>query len=299
MTESRLFRIVYVLLERDNVTAKELAEQFEVSVRTIYRDVDRLSSAGIPIYTMQGRDGGIRLTEDFVLNSSLLNQSEKEQLLVALQGLGVTGLLHENELLTKLSALFKLNQPNWIEVDFTSWSNGKKYEELFQNLKNAIISKQVISFSYVSNKEECTQRQVKPVRLLFKGQSWYLHGFCLVRNDFRYFKLSRISQLKLLPQRFADNFDNVSLEKEARLEEIVRVKLKFNKKAAFRVYDELDCPVKEDEQGNLYAEIEIPNDYSLYCYILSFGDNVEVLEPTKIRMQVTEMIERMAQKYKN
>ena len=161
MTESRLFRIVYVLLERDNVTAKELAEQFEVSVRTIYRDVDRLSSAGIPIYTMQGRDGGIRLTEDFVLNSSLLNQSEKEQLLVALQGLGVTGLLHENELLTKLSALFKLNQP--------SWSNSKKYEELFQNLKNAIISKQVISFSYVSNKEECTQRQVKPVRLLFKG----------------------------------------------------------------------------------------------------------------------------------
>ena len=299
MTESRLFRIVYVLLERDNVTAKELAEQFEVSVRTIYRDVDRLSSAGIPIYTMQGRDGGIRLTEDFVLNSSLLNQSEKEQLLVALQGLGVTGLLHENELLTKLSALFKLNQPNWIEVDFTSWSNSKKYEELFQNLKNAIISKQVISFSYVSNKEEFTQRQVKPVRLLFKGQSWYLHAFCLVRNDFRYFKLSRISQLKLLLQHFVDNFDNVSLEKEARLEEVVRVKLKFNKKVAFRVYDELDCPVKEDEQGNLYVEIEIPNDYSLYCYILSFGDNVEVLEPTKIRVQITEMIERMAQKYKN
>ena len=299
MTESRLFRIVYVLLERDNVTAKELAEQFEVSVRTIYRDVDRLSSAGIPIYTTQGRDGGIRLTEDFVLNSSLLNQSEKEQLLVALQGLGVTGLLHENELLTKLSALFKLNQPNWIEVDFTSWSNSKKYEELFQNLKNAIISKQVISFSYVSNKEEFTQRQVKPVRLLFKGQSWYLHAFCLVRNDFRYFKLSRISQLKLLLQHFVDNFDNVSLEKEARLEEVVRVKLKFNKKVAFRVYDELDCPVKEDEQGNLYVEIEIPNDYSLYCYILSFGDNVEVLEPTKIRVQITEMIERMAQKYKN
>ncbi len=299
MTESRLFRIVYVLLERDNVTARELAEQFEVSVRTIYRDVDRLSSAGIPIYTTQGRDGGIRLTEDFVLNSSLLNQSEKEQLLVALQGLGVTGLLHENELLTKLSALFKLNQPNWIEVDFTSWSNSKKYEELFQNLKNAIISKQVISFSYVSNKEEFTQRQVKPVRLLFKGQSWYLHAFCLVRNDFRYFKLSRISQLKLLLQHFVDNFDNVSLEKEARLEEVVRVKLKFNKKVAFRVYDELDCPVKEDEQGNLYVEIEIPNDYSLYCYILSFGDNVEVLEPTKIRVQITEMIERMAQKYKN
>lgn len=229
----------------------------------------------------------------------MLNQSEKEQLLVALQGLGVTGLLHENELLTKLSALFKLNQPNWIEVDFTSWSNSKKYEELFQNLKNAIISKQVISFSYVSNNEEFTQRQVKPVRLFFKGQSWYLHAFCLVRNDFRYFKLSRISQLKLLPQHFADNFDNVSLEKEARLEEVVRVKLKFNKKVAFRVYDELDCPVKEDEQGNLYAEIEIPNDYSLYCYILSFGDNVEVLEPTKIRVQITEMIERMAQKYKN
>lgn len=229
----------------------------------------------------------------------MLNQSEKEQLLVALQGLGVTGLLHENELLTKLSALFKLNQPNWIEVDFTSWSNSKKYEELFQNLKNAIISKQVISFSYVSNKEEFTQRQVKPVRLLFKGQSWYLYAFCLVRNDFRYFKLSRISQLKLLPQHFADNFDNVSLEKEARLEEVVRVKLKFNKKVAFRVYDELDCPVKEDEQGNLYVDIEIPNDYSLYCYILSFGDNVEVLEPTKIRVQITEMIERMAQKYKN
>ena len=89
------------------------------------------------------------------------------------------------------------------------------------------------------------------------------------------------------------------LKKEMEYEETVFVNVKFDRKMAFRVYDELDCPVKEDEQGNLYVDIEIPNDYSLYCYILSFGDNVEVLEPTKIRVQITEMIERMAQKYKN
>lgn len=107
MQNNRLFRILYYILERGKVTATELAEKFEVSVRTIYRDVDSLSSVGIPIYTTQGKGGGIEIAEDYVLRKSLLTAEEKEQIMAALQGLNSTSQLYQSDLLTKLSALFK------------------------------------------------------------------------------------------------------------------------------------------------------------------------------------------------
>ena len=116
MKDSRLFRILYYVLERGKATASELADKFEVSVRTIYRDIDSISAAGIPIYTTQGRGGGIRLAEDFVLNKSLLSKAEREQIMVALNGMNEVNSLHESELLTKLSALFKIKNTNWIEI---------------------------------------------------------------------------------------------------------------------------------------------------------------------------------------
>ncbi len=118
MQNNRLFRILYYILERGKVTATELAEKFEVSIRTIYRDVDSLSSAGIPIYTMQGKGGGIEIAKDYVLRKSLLTAEEKEQIMTALQGLDSTSQLYQSDLLTKLSALFQIKNPNWIEIDF-------------------------------------------------------------------------------------------------------------------------------------------------------------------------------------
>ena len=297
MKDNRLFRILYYILEKGKVTANELADKFEVSVRTIYRDIDSISSAGIPIYALQGKGGGIEIAEDFVLSKSLLSENEKQQIMSALQGLDNTTIQRENELLTKLSALFKMKNTSWIEVDFNNWQNNKMYEKTFDDIKSAILSKNIISFTYFSSNEKETDRSVKPVRLLFKSQDWYLYALCLLRNDFRYFKLSRIKNLEIHTEKFDDNFEDVILKKETPHENTVNIKVKFDRKVAFRVYDELNGEITEDNDGNLYTEIEIPNDYNLYNYIFSFGDEAEVLEPEEVRMQIKKMINKMAEKY--
>ena len=297
MKDNRLFRILYYILEKGKVTANELADKFEVSVRTIYRDIDSISSAGIPIYALQGKGGGIEIAEDFVLSKSLLSENEKQQIMSALQGLDNTTIQRENELLTKLSALFKMKNTSWIEVDFNNWQNNKMYEKTFDDIKSAILSKNIISFTYFSGNEKETDRSVKPVRLLFKSQDWYLYALCLLRNDFRYFKLSRIKNLEIHTEKFDDSFENVILKKEMPHENTVNIKVKFDRKVAFRVYDEINGEITEDNDGNLYSEIEIPNDYNLYNYIFSFGDEAEVLEPEEVRMQIKKMINKMAEKY--
>ena len=215
----------------------------------------------------------------------------------ALQGLDNTTKQSENELLTKLSALFKMKNTSWIEVDFNNWQNNKLYEKTFDDIKSAILSKNIISFTYFSSNEEETSRSVKPVRLLFKSQDWYLYALCLLRNDFRYFKLSRIKNLDIHTEKFDDSFEDILLKKEMPHENTVNIKVKFNRKVAFRVYDELNGEITEDNDGNLYTEIQIPNNHNLYNYIFSFGDGAEVLEPKEIRRQIKEMINKMAEKY--
>lgn len=186
--------------------------------------------------------------------------------------------------------------PNHEAIDFYH-----RYVEdikLFHEIKSAILSKHLLEFSYFSSSEEETDRQVKPVRLLFKGLDWYLYAFCLLRNDFRYFKLSRMKNPETLPITFDDDFENVIPEKERKYENTVRIKVRLDRKAAFRVFDEVSGEIEEDEHGNMYVEIELPNDYNLYSYLFSFGDSVEILEPTEIRRQMKEIINNIAQKYK-
>lgn len=296
MKDNRLFRILYYILEKEKVTANELADKFEVSVRTIYRDIDSISSVGVPIFTTQGKGGGIKIDNEYILNKSLFDTNEKEQIIAALQGLEKTNEAYKSELITKLSTLFKIKNSNWIEIDFTSWRSNNTYQDLFNALKTAIINKNIISFSYNSSKGEKINRKVKPIRLLFKEQDWYLYGFCLLRNDFRYFKLSRMKDLKVLAMNYEDNFENIVLKREIKYENTVNIKLKFNKSVTFRVYDEFKA-IEEDEKGNLYVEIKIPNNYKLYNYIFSFGANVEILEPEEIRNQFKNMINKIAKKY--
>ena len=123
MQESRLFKIVYYLLDKGQATAPELAKKLEVSVRTIYRDIDSLSAAGIPIYTEAGRTGGIRLMNDFVLNKAILSEKEKQEILTALQSINATLNTSNSQTLQKLSALFHQDSENWLEVDFSRWGN--------------------------------------------------------------------------------------------------------------------------------------------------------------------------------
>lgn len=298
MRESRLFRIVYYLLQNGKATAPELAQKFEVSIRTIYRDIDSISSAGIPVYATQGKGGGISILNDYTLDKSLFSEQEQEQMLTALQGMVATTEENSNELLTKLSGLFQINSTNWIEVDFSDWAHRTPQQDTFNIIKEAIFQKRVISFCYFSGKGNKEKRNVRPIRLVFKSKSWYLYSFCLLRNDYRFFKLTRIKELEMLSETFTQDFTPTKIEKQIQVENTVAVKLKFARQAAFRVYDEFTDSITEDSQGNLYVQIDLPDNEVLYSYVMSFSDSVEIIEPQSIREQMKKRLQKMQEKYR-
>ena len=298
MEQSRLFKIVYHLLEKGKSTAPELAEKFEVSIRTIYRDLDAISAAGIPIYATQGKGGGIFIMQDFVLNKSILSEQEKEQILMALQGISVTEHNQTDELLMKLGGLFQSKVTNWIEVDFSEWYKNTPNYDVFNLIKNAIFNQYIITFSYFAREGNYSNRTVEPIKLIFKNKDWYLYGFCLLRNDFRFFKLTRIKELEISSDTFIREVKSShEIETVIKNKNFIHAKLKFSPKVAFRVYDEFTDNVSKDNQGNLYVNIDLPDNETLFSYILSFGDNVEILEPDYLRHSMKEKLALMLEKY--
>lgn len=283
MQINRLFQIIYHLLENGKSSAPELAQKFEVSVRTIYRDLDTLSAAGIPIYATQGKGGGISLLEDYVLDRSLFSEKEKEQILLALQGIASVEGGNANELLFKLSALFQIKGTDWIEVDFSDW-NKNKADQIFNKMKQAIFDRRILNFSYFGSDGQHLSRSVKPIKLIFKSKDWYLYGFCLLRNDYRFFKLTRIKDLMITTETFTRE---ASVMPKAKMEmphyNTVSVSLKFSPQVAFRVYDEFSDDVTIDQENYLYVTTDLPDHEVIYHYLLTFGDNVEVLAPAHIR----------------
>ncbi len=298
MEQSRLFKIVYHLLEKGKSTAPELAKKFEVSIRTIYRDLDTISAAGVPIYATQGRGGGIFIMSDFVLNKSLLSEQEKEQILMALQGISATEYNQTDELLIKLGGLFQSKVTNWIEVDFSEWYKNTPNYNVFNLIKNAIFNQNMITFSYFAQEGNYSNRTVEPIKLIFKNKDWYLYGFCLLRNDFRFFKLTRIKDLEISSDTFRRAVENIpKVETVIKNKNFIHAKLKFSPKVAFRVYDEFTDDVSKDNQGNLYVNIDLPDNETLFSYILSFGDNIEILEPDYLRHSMKEKLALMLEKY--
>lgn len=291
MQMTRLFGIVYYLLENGRSSAPELAEKFEVSTRTIYRDLDAISAAGIPIYTTQGKGGGISLLENYVLDKSLFSEKEKEQILMALQGITSVEGVNADELLSKLSALFQMKGTDWIEVDFSDWNKNEADRDLFNEIKKAIFDRHMITFSYFGGNGQRSSRLVKPIKLIFKSKDWYLYGFCLLRNDYRFFKLTRIKDLVISPETF---IREVSQTPKTRMEnknyDTVSVTLKFSPQVAFRVYDEFTDSVTTDSENNLYVTTKLPDNEFVYNYLLTFGDTAEVLAPAHVRKAVKDKV---------
>lgn len=299
MKENRYFQMVYLLLERGSMTASELAEYFEVSVRTIYRDIDILSSAGIPVYATQGRGGGISIQDNFVLKKSVLSEQEQTQILMALQGIRIVEDEYTRSLLSKLSSVFQKQNVNWLEIDFSSWTKSGAGKDNFQKLQSAIFKSRLVSFHYYSGKGEMIKRVVEPLKLVFKSTDWYLYGYCSTRNDFRFFKLTRIRNLEITNDEYVRAIpDQIFKEAEKFEMETVKVTLLFDKSMSFRVYDKFDDEVTENQDGSLLVETVMPNNELLFSYILSCGDKVEVISPQDIRNEISERAKKIYEKNK-
>lgn len=286
---SRQFRMVYLLLEKGRLTAGELANQLEVSVRTVLRDVDALSAAGVPVYTTQGSGGGVALLEGYVLDRAAFSEEEQRQLLLALQSLPAQ---EGEQTLTKLSALFRRGREDWLQVNLSRWGAGEADSEKFQLLKRAVLERQTLAFDYASSYGATRARKVLPARLVFKGQGWYLQAFDLEREDYRTFRLSRILSPEFAGEVFHRRLDPPDIEFSGEIPPLFRVeaRLRFAPYMAYRVYDEFDqsCVVRQ-EDGSLLVEAVFPEDQWLYGYLLSFGAGVEVLAPDVLRRRLAAL----------
>ena len=201
MSAGRLFAIVNYLLTHPRASAAELAGRFEVSTRTIYRDVEALSAAGVPVYAERGRGGGVRLMDGYAVGKALFTAEEQDRLLSALSLLSATAALPEKALLEKLSALFRRPAVDWIDVDFSRWGSEAAEHATFETIRRAILEKRLLRFDYIAADGKMAGRTICPAKLTFKHHAWYLQGFCLLRGAYRTFKIVRMCSVEALEER--------------------------------------------------------------------------------------------------
>ena len=296
MKIDRLLSIVIYLLNRDLVSARELAAHFEVSVRTIQRDMDALGLAGIPIVSMQGAQGGFGIIEGYKLDRQLIDSGDLFFILTALESIGST--LKNKKIAATLEKIKTLvgdyqareinQQKDKLYIDFSAFSIGKNSSDLFYLLDESIEKGQVIQFRYTDSGFRISERQVEPITIVFKWFAWYLFGFCRLRNDFRLFRLSRMENIQVTPHRFKPR--NVSFYEFSRSRKpefgmkFINLKLRFHPVLRVIVEDYFASgEFSTDDAGYIIVKIRFPEDEWLYSTILSYGDKVEVLEPVHIR----------------
>ena len=298
MKTGRLFEIIYLLAEKPDMTAGRLAEYFEVSVRTIYRDIEVLSAAGIPIYAERGKGGGIRLMEGYVLDKSVITAEEKKLLLSGLHAIAEVRPEGNRELSGRLEAMLGNSGGNWIEVDFGNWRDEEGEKTIFEQLRNAILEQRCVRFAYTGNNGVPQERNVEPMKLVFRSMAWYLYGYCRKRKDFRFFKLRRIKKLETTQENFKRVLTGPVLKKKEYTEGKKKfwIKMLVSPRSAYRIYD--DFPEYQQlESGELIVEWEAYEEEFLYGYLLGFGADITILEPEVVRTKMAEISSKIYQKY--
>ena len=309
MKLDRLVSILVLLLRKEKVRAKELAELFEVSVRTIYRDIEAINLAGIPIVTYQGVNGGIGIAEGYRLDKSVLTEDEMSTIVSTLNGIATTMPDKKYEIIMeKIRNTIPSKQLENMDskvkqliIDFFPWGSGKFLKESVSIIKKAIENHNLIQFNYIDYGSNKTIRTVEPYSLVLKSQNWYLHAWCQIRQDLRIFKLSRIRELKVLEQKFEIReieFDSLDLDTEWKNSgETVALQLLFDAEMENIAFEFFGESLEKQNDGKLLFKTEMPEGYWLYGFILSFGTGVEVIEPPHIREALANISKNIYKKY--
>lgn len=299
---NRLLEITLILLNKKAVTAGELAERFGVSTRTIYRDVDDLSAAGVPVFTNKGSNGGISLLENYAINRALLTDHEKDSLLLALKTLQATKYPEIDTILEKIGGVFKqAGAADWVRVEFSPWGSGPNEENKFLDIKQAILERRATGFDYINANGILSRRKIEPMLLLFKGQAWYVWGYCRTKRDFRTFRISRMRNIEVTGESFVRRPPENAREEEPEAVSLkyVTLKLRFRPENLYRVYDDYDeGRIIRNPDGTYDVTVTLPEDEWVYGYILSFGNSVEVMEPPHIRDIVRQRLQKALEFYR-
>lgn len=310
MKIDRLLSIIVILLNQDNVTAKELADRFEVSTRTVYRDIETINMSGIPIVSNQGRYGGFGILENYKINHQLLTLEDMISIVTALKNIGnFTQNKDVNLTIDKISSLVPEDKKEEFNYYFNEiiicdlpwgYRTNLKDKEKFYLLHKAIVEERLLNIKYSDSFGSITERNIEPMSLVLKGFNWYVFAYCHLRGDYRFFRLSRICKIKLLEEKF--NRREMSYEDfKARSNSnynMVDLVLKFSPEVSQKVADffyEEDTII--DENGYKIVAVSYPEDEWVYSMILSYGEYVEVVEPLHIKKIIKEKARKVYEKY--
>ena len=308
MQIDQLFEFVYILIDKKQVTAKEMADRFGVSTRTIYRWMEALSLSGVPVYSLKGRGGGIAISEKFAIDNTVLSEDERLAIVSSvkalenLSGKNNAALTPERKAADKLSRLVT-SDTDWLEVDFAPWSpEGSEVRNLFGILRDSILKKRQISFDYFTGDGRIEKRIVHPWKLIFRGQAWYLFGWCTSRKAERFFKLTRMRNLVMTSK-------NANIERSAYPQRgvgtpeysapLIQIKAKITKEKISYLMDSFICSeIKAQKNGFINLTFSAPDTPWLCEILLSFGSQIKITSPAKVKNKIAEMAGNISELYK-
>lgn len=299
MKIDRLIGILSILLQREKVTAPDLARTFEVSRRTIQRDIEALCRAGIPLVTEQGHGGGISILEGYAVDRALFTSVEMREILAGLRGLdSVSGTNRYAQLMEKLCAGASSLMPGGqnILIDLSSWYKDSLAPKI-ERIRAAMDAKREISFLYYSPRGE-TRRTIEPYYLLFRWSSWYVWGYCRSREDYRLFKLNRMEAL-MMGATFEDRSAPLpDLRDERIFPGGIRVRALFNPCCKWRLVEEFGANCfRELPDGRLLFQADYTDRESLITWLISFREHAVLLEPRDLRAEICDSLEKAAARY--
>ncbi len=302
MKIDRLIGILSVLLQEEKTTAPELAERFEVSRRTINRDIEGLCRAGIPIQTVQGTGGGIRIMNGYRMDRTILTSRDMQMILAGLRSLdSVSGSSYYSRLMEKIQAGSTgfVSGRDSILIDLSSWYRETLAPKI-ETIQSAIENRHLLTFTYYGPKGE-GERTAEPYYVVFKWSSWYAWAFCLKRQAFRLFKLNRMDRVQETDKEFAcRNAPMPDLSTEKIFPGEIKVKALFSQDVKWRLVEEFGpgC-FTETEDGKLLFSADYTDMDTLTTWILTFGDKTEVLEPAELRDRICQIAEVLREIYRS
>lgn len=310
MKVDRLVSIIMILLDKKRLGAQELADMFEVSPRTIYRDIDAINMAGIPVRSIPGVGGGFEIMQEYKIDNKVFSTNDLSALLMGLSSL--SDMVRGDELIHTLAKVksfipadrvkdieLKVNQ---ISIDLNPWMGSRNIQPYLDIIKSALQESKLLSFEYVAHHGNKTARTAEPYQLVLKNSHWYLQGYCHKRDDFRLFRLSRMSNLQILKDTFTPrDYQKPTLDFAEIWETIqTKIKLRIHKSVMDRVLDY--CSYEHfSPDGHEYYIVNFPfieNEY-YYDILFSFGDKCECLDPLHIRTEIKRRIHDIATLYEN
>lgn len=299
MKIDRLMGILSVLMQKDSVTAPYLAEKFEVSRRTINRDIEDLCKAGIPIVTVRGKNGGISVMDGYKIDKTIFTSSEMRYIIAGLKGLDSVSKTNKYKQLMDKLTVEKSSVINneHILIDLSSWHKSSLAPKI-ELIQRAIDKNRKIKFTYYSPNGETT-RTIEPYTLVFVWSSWYVWGYCLKRRAYRMFKLNRLIDLQLTDESFEirENALSYNFTEFNQQEGEIKASILFSDSVKWRIIDEFGIEyVEETDKGNIVT-FKWWDKPSLFNWLLSFGTDAEILQPENLRIEFKELTEKIRDMY--